>query len=171
MSDLRREPQQHNLPSIFFENEDGNFCLCCCHCMRLFFVVAWDGVSWLSALLVQRVSRTWRVAEVSRGCMFLLFFTSSSLRVLLLFLMFLPQEIWGMNMPNLPEVSYLEDLLVIGCVCCTCVAAIDAPLTMIIIAEWVLLWYSWCPHDAFVVFIGKAALWLQGWSPQLSSLH
>jgi hypothetical protein len=37
-------------------------------------------------------------------------------------------------MPNLPEVSHLEDHLVIGCVCCACVAAIDALLTMIVVA-------------------------------------
>jgi hypothetical protein len=38
-----------------------------------------------------------------------------------------------MNLPDLPEVSRLEDLLVHGCVCCTCVAAFDAPVTMIVI--------------------------------------
>jgi hypothetical protein len=74
MSDLQREPQQHNLPSIFYQNEDGNFCLCCCCYMHLFFVVAQDGVSWLSALLVQQVSCTLCMAQVSCGCMFLLFF-------------------------------------------------------------------------------------------------
>ncbi len=36
-SDLRRKPQQHNLPSIFYQNEDGNFCLRCCHRSSLFF--------------------------------------------------------------------------------------------------------------------------------------
>ncbi len=30
-SDLQRELHQHNLPSIFYQNEDGNFCLRCCH--------------------------------------------------------------------------------------------------------------------------------------------
>ena len=39
-----------------------------------------------------------------------------------------------MNMLNLPEVSCLEDLLVLGCVYRTCVVAIDAPLMMIVIA-------------------------------------
>jgi hypothetical protein len=38
-----------------------------------------------------------------------------------------------MNMPNLPEVSRLEDLLIVGCVHCACVAEIDAPLTMIVV--------------------------------------
>ena len=39
-----------------------------------------------------------------------------------------------MNRPNLPEVSYLEDLLVLDCVCRACVAAIDAPLMVIVVA-------------------------------------
>jgi hypothetical protein len=38
-----------------------------------------------------------------------------------------------MNMPNLPEVSCLEDLLIVVCVCCACVVVIDAPLTMIVV--------------------------------------
>ncbi len=29
---LQREPQQHNLPSIFYQNEIGNLCLRCCRC-------------------------------------------------------------------------------------------------------------------------------------------
>jgi hypothetical protein len=39
-----------------------------------------------------------------------------------------------MNMPNLPEVSCLEDLLIVVSAHCVCVAAIDAPLTMIVVA-------------------------------------
>ena len=72
-----------------------------------------NGVSRLCALLVQQVSHAWRVAQVSRGCIFYCFFASSSLHVLLLFSTFLSWEIWGMNMPNLPEVSCLEDFLVV----------------------------------------------------------
>ncbi len=135
------------------------------------FIVAWDGVSQLCALLVQQVSRAWRVAQVSRGCIFYCFFVSSSLQVLLLFSTFLPRKIWGMNIPNLPEVSCLEDRLVLGCLRCACIAGIDAPLTMIVVAGWVLSWYSQHPHDTFVAFVGKAALWLWGWSSWFSSLH
>ncbi len=38
-------------------------------------------------------------------------------------------------MPNLPEpeVSHLEDLLVIGCICCTCIAANDTPSMMMVV--------------------------------------
>ncbi len=135
------------------------------------FIVTQDGVSWLCVSLVQWVSRAWRVALVSRGLFIYCFFASSLSRVFLLFSMFLSWEIWGMNMPNLPEVPRLEDLLVIGCVFCPCITAIDAPLTMIVVAGWVLSWYSWRPHDAFVAFVGKATLWLQGWSPWLSLLR
>jgi hypothetical protein len=39
-----------------------------------------------------------------------------------------------MNMPNLPEVSCLEDLLIVFCVRRASVEAIDAPLTMIVVA-------------------------------------
>ncbi len=133
--------------------------------VRACFVVAQDGVSWLCVSLIQQGSRTWRVAQVSRGCIFYCYFASSSLRVLLLFSMFSLREIWGMNMPNLPEVSCLEDLLVLACIRCTCVAAIDAPLRMIVVVGWVLSWYSQCSHDAFVAFVGKAALWLHHGSP------
>ncbi len=36
-SDLQREPQQHNLPTKFYQNKDGNFCLCCCRCSTCLF--------------------------------------------------------------------------------------------------------------------------------------
>ncbi len=52
------------------------------------------------------------------------------------------------------------------CVCCACIVAIDAPLTMIVIVGWVLSWYSQRSHDAFVTFVGKAALWLCHSSPR-----
>jgi hypothetical protein len=38
-----------------------------------------------------------------------------------------------MNMPNLPEVSCLEDLLVLGCIHHACLAAINNPLMMIVV--------------------------------------
>ncbi len=70
-SDLQREPQQHNLPSIFHQNEDGTFCLrcsrhsACLFCCRLGWCVncvrhssskcrasdAWRKVTWLYFLL------------------------------------------------------------------------------------------------------------------------
>jgi hypothetical protein len=37
-------------------------------------------------------------------------------------------------MPNLPEVSCLEDLLIVVCVRCACVTVIDAFLSKIIVA-------------------------------------
>ncbi len=45
-----------------------------------------------------------------------------------------------------------------GCVRCACVAAIDAPARMIVVVRWVLLCDSQRPHDALVVFVGKAVL-------------
>ncbi len=130
---------------------------------RACFVVAQDDISRLCALLVQRVSRAWRMAQVSRGCIFYCFFASFLSRVFLLFLMFLSWEMrheyaqssWGFLFRGPP--GY--------CVCRTCVAAIDAPLTMIVVAGWVSSWYSRCPHNAFVAFVGKAALWLCRGSP------
>ncbi len=110
----------------------------------------------------------WRKCHMAE---FYLLFCTSSLSHFVLISTFLLPEIWGMNMPNLPEVFCLEDLLVLGCVHHACVTAIDAPLTMIVVVGWVLLWYSQCPHNAFVAFIGKAALWLQGWLPWHSLSH
>ncbi len=74
------------------------------------------------------------MVQVSRSGIIYCFFASSSSCVLLLFLMFLLQEIRGTSMPNQPEVFHLEDLLVIGCIRRVCIAAIDAPLTMIVVA-------------------------------------
>jgi hypothetical protein len=55
----------------------------------------------------------------------------------------------------------------------TGVAAIDAPVTIIVVGRWVLLWYLQCPHNALVVFVGMAALWHWGgwlpWPPSLRS--
>jgi hypothetical protein len=43
------------------------FAACAC------FAVAWDGFSPLSALLVQQVLHTWCIAQVSHGCVFIVF--------------------------------------------------------------------------------------------------
>ncbi len=54
-------------------------------------------------------------------------------------------------------------------VCCACIVVIDTPMPIIVVAGWVMLWYSQCPHDALVAFVGKTTLWLQGWLPWPSS--
>ncbi len=99
---------------------------------------------------------------------FFVLLTSSFLHVLLL-IPHLLREIRGMNLPNLPEVSCLGGLLVHGGNHHTCIAVIEAPVTIIVVAGWVSLWYSWRPQNALVAFVGKAALWLQGWLPRPSS--
>ncbi len=53
-------------------------------------------------------------------------------------------------------------------VCYASVATIDLPVVIVLIAIWVSLWYTQCPHKALVAFVGKAALWLQGKLPQPS---
>ncbi len=73
-SDLQGEPQQHNLPSIFYQNEDGNFCLCCCcHSLLLFHCC----LHWCQSIVC--VACPASVAHVthgamSRGCIFIVFF-------------------------------------------------------------------------------------------------
>ncbi len=57
------------------------------------------------------------------------------------------------------------------CVRCARLVTIDAPAGIVVIAMWVLLWYSRHPHNSLVAFVGKAALWLWGWLPQSSLLH
>jgi hypothetical protein len=110
---LQREPQQHNLPSIFIKMRMVIFVFVVVVAAGACFVVARDGFSQSCALLVQRMLHAWRVAQVSRGCIFYCFLVSSLLHVFLLSSTFSSQEIWGMNMPNLPEVSCLENLLVV----------------------------------------------------------
>ncbi len=86
---------------------------------------------------VRRSSSECRARDAWRNChvaAFLLLYTSFLSRVLLLFSTFSSREICGMNMPNLPEVSCLEDLLIFVCVRRATVAAIDAPLTKIVVA-------------------------------------
>ncbi len=67
------------------------------------------------------------------------------------------REIWGMILPDLPNISCLECLFLF-CVHRACVAAFDAPMTIFVVAGWVSSWYSWRSHDALVKFIGEAAL-------------
>ncbi len=71
---LQRESQQHNLPLIFFIKMKMVIfvfvvVIAACAC----FVVARDGVSWSCASLVQQVSCTWPMAQVSHGCFFYCF--------------------------------------------------------------------------------------------------
>jgi hypothetical protein len=54
---LQGTPQQHNLPSIFYQNEGGHFCIVVVIAACACFIVAWNGFSQMSALLIQRVSR------------------------------------------------------------------------------------------------------------------
>ncbi len=71
---LRRKPQQHNLPLIFFIKTKMVIfvfviVVAACAC----FVVIQDGVSRSCALLVQLVSRAWRMAQLSPGFLFYCF--------------------------------------------------------------------------------------------------
>ncbi len=157
-SGLQREPQQHNLPSIIYQNEDGNLCLHCCWRSTCLFCCC---PGWRQSIVC--VACPASVGRMTRGASvmwlhFLSFLCEFFIACFLLFSTFSLWEIWGMNMPNLPEVSCLEDL--VCCVRHACVAAIEAPLTMIVVVGWVSSWYSQCPHNAFVAFVGKAALWL-----------
>ncbi len=144
---LWRKPQQHNLPLIFFIKMKMVIfvfvvVVAACAC----FVVARDGVSRSCALLVQRVLSMWCMAQVSRGCFFLLFYTSSLSRVLLLFSTFSSREIWGMNMPNLLEVSCLEDLLIV-------VAFVALPSQQLTLLCWWLLSWDEYPCDTHDVLM------------------
>ncbi len=148
---------------FIYKNEDGNFCLCCCRrSLRLLCCHSGRHQSIVCVACPASIVRVTRGASVTW-----LFFCFLS-HVLLLFLTFLSREIWGMNMLNLPEVYCLEDLLIVVCIRHAFVVAIDAPLTKIVVPGWVSLWYSQRPHNSFVTFIGKAALWLQGSLPRLS---
>jgi hypothetical protein len=40
----------------------------------------------------------------------------------------------GTNVPDLPKVSHLVGRMTHGCIFCTCVAAIDAPVMIIVVA-------------------------------------
>jgi hypothetical protein len=80
MSDLQGTPQQHNLPSIFYQNEDGNFCLCCCGRSSCLFCCCL-GQCQLIVCIPANVACVMHGASVTWLC-FLLFFTSSLLPIL-----------------------------------------------------------------------------------------
>ncbi len=161
---LQREPQQHNLPSIFYQNEDGNLCLRCCHRSACLFCCC-SGQGQLIVCIACPTS----VACVTRGASvtwlhFLLFLRKFFIVCFVVVLSVLvagdlrheyAQSTWGFLFRGPPGC----------CVHCACVAAIDAPLMMIVIAGWVSLWYSWWAHDAFVTFVNEATLWLCHGSP------
>ncbi len=76
--------------------------------------------------------RVCRVAYVSRRLRFFFFFAKSFLYVLLL----KPRssrEIWGMVLPDLSAVTRVECRF-LSCVRRACVAAFDAPVTIIVVA-------------------------------------
>jgi hypothetical protein len=158
-SGLWREPQQHNLPSIFYQNEDDNLCLHYCHRSAcLFCCCLW----WCQSIVC--VARPVSVARMTRGTSvtwlhFLLFLHEFFIACFIVVLNVLivgdlrheyAQSAWGFLFRGPPGC----------CVRHACIAVIDAPLTMIVGAGWVSLWYSRRSHDAFVAFVGKAALWL-----------
>ena len=134
------------------------------------FVVAWDCVSqFVCVACPVSIARMTRGASVTVAVFFNCF-----LQVLYCVICcwswhschgrseaWIAQSAWGFH---------LEDLLVHGCVCCAWIEVIDTSVTMIVIAGWVLLWYSQCPHNALVAFVNNAALWLQGWLPRTSLL-
>ncbi len=165
-SGLWREPRQHNLPSIFYQNEDGNLCLRCCCCSTCLFSCCCSGPRQSIVCVAHPAS----VADVTQGASvtwlhFLLFLREFFIACFIDVLDVLvagdlrheyAQSAWGFLFRGPPGC----------CVRHTCVAVIDAPLTMIVVAGWVSLWYSRCSHDAFVAFVGEAALWLCHGSPR-----
>ncbi len=90
------------------------FCCCLGRCQSIVCVACPASV----ARMMRGASITWLY--------FLSFFRKFLNVCFVLISTFLSREIWGVNMPNLPEVSHLENLLVFGCICRTCVVAIDA---------------------------------------------
>jgi hypothetical protein len=122
----------------------------------------------VSALLIQQVLCTWRVVQVSQWlCVFIVFCEF----FLVCFVVDLDILFAGDLRHQFSRSAWgfcLEDLLVHACICRAWVMAIDASLTVIVVVGWVSLWYSWRPHNVLVVFVGKVALWLWGWSPWLS---
>ncbi len=156
---LQREPQQHNLPSIFYQNEDGNLCFCCCRCSACLFCCR-SGQRQSIVCIACSASVAHVMRGVSSPCLhFSLFLREFFIACFIVVLDVLvagdlrheyAQSAWGFLLRGLPGC----------CVCCACIAAIDAPLTMIVDVGWVLLWYSQRLHIASVVFVGKAALWL-----------
>ena len=136
------------------------FCCRCCRCLRLFCCLGTVSLSLAvnsPVLCVLWVSRVWRMFHVSWRlrcfcCLLLLIvFVDPNARIV---------GDQGLDFPNLLEVSCR------GMASClfwrTGVALIDTPAMMIIVARWVLLWYSRRPPDALVMFVGEAVLWHQG---------
>ncbi len=94
------------------------------------FVVAWDGVCQFICVACPA-----SVACMTRGAIVTVavFFIDFLEFFIACFVVDLLRDIQGMNFLNLPEVSRLEDLLVHGCICCACIAAIGTSVTMIVI--------------------------------------
>ncbi len=155
----------------FYQNEDGIFCLRCCCCNLLLFCCCLGRCQWIVC-----VAHPASVAHVTHGASvtWLYFLLVSCKFFITCFVVVLDilvvgdlrheyaQSAWGFLFRGPPR--YWMHLLRL-CRSNWC------SLMMIVIVGWVLLWYSWCLHDAFVGFVGKAALWFRGWSPQLSLLH
>ncbi len=163
-SGLQREPQQHNLPSFFCQNEDGNLCLYCCRCSACLFCCCLGRRQSIVC-----VARPASVVCMTRGTSvtwlnFLLFLREFFIAC---FLVVLDILVAGDLKHEYAQSAW--DFLFRGppgcCVLRACVAAIDAPLMMIVVMGWVSSWYAQRPHNTFVMFVGKAALWLCHGSP------
>ncbi len=163
-SGLQREPQQHDLPSIFYQNEDGNLCLRCCrHSACLFCCCSGRRQSIVCIAHPASVVRVTCGASVM-WLHFLLFLHEFFIACFIVVLDILlvgdlrheyAQSAWGFLFRGPPGC----------CVCRACVAAIDSSLTMIVIAGSVSSGYSRRSHNAFVAFVGEAALWFRHGSP------
>ncbi len=107
--------------------------------------------------------RVWRVAFVSLRLLFFVLLASSVFVCFVVNPTFVAGDLghefalsaWGFPLRVSP--FYIRS---------TCVAAIDAPVMIIVVAGWVLLWYSQRPHNALVAFVGEATLWLWNLLPQ-----
>ncbi len=151
-SGLQREPQQHNLPSIFYQNEDSNLCLRCCQSSACLFCCR---LGWHQSIVC--VACPASVAHVTRDASvtwlhFLLFLCKFFITCFIVVLDVLvagdlrhecAQSAWGFLFRGPPGC----------CVRRACVTVIDAPLMVIVITGWVLSWYSRCSHNAFVAFV------------------
>ena len=152
---------------FFYQNEDVNLCHHCCHCSVCLLWCRLGQRQWIMCVAhLASVAHMMHAAIVT----WLLFFIVLHEFFILCFVVVLNVLITGDLRHEYAQSACLEDLLIVVCVRPASVAAIDAPLKMIVVAGWVLLWYSQCPHDSFVAFIGKTALWLRGSLPRLSLL-
>ncbi len=158
-SGLQREPQQHNLPLIFYQNEDSSLCLCCCHRSACLFCCR-SGQPQSIVCVACPVS----VVRMTHGASVMWLHFSLFLRKFFIacFIVVLDVLVAGDLRHEYAQSTW--GFLFRGpagcCDCCACIAAIDSPLTMIVVMGWVLPWYSQRSHNAFVAFVGKAALWL-----------